>query len=85
MLVLEETLLGLVVADGCGFWKVGGGRVASVQGSWREPGDATGPGQVEQWRLPLTGSVSYPPARHGRASQTAAAAALKLQTKKKTV
>lgn len=61
--------------------------MASVQGSWREPGDAAGPGPVEQWRLPLTGSVSYPPARHGRASQTAAvaaAAALKLQTEKKT-
>lgn len=38
----------------------------------REPAGGVGPGPVVQWRLPLTGSVSYRPGRHGRASQTAA-------------
>ncbi len=39
----------------------------------REPADGAGPEPVVQWRFPLTGSVSYQPGRHGRASQTAAA------------
>lgn len=43
----------------------------------KEPADGAGPGPVVQWRLPLTGSVSYQPGRHGRASQTAAALRLR--------
>lgn len=49
-----------------------------MQDGGREPADSAGPGPVMQWRLPLTDSVSYPPGRHGRASQTAAA--LNLET-----
>lgn len=57
-----------------------GGGVSSVREGGREPADGAGPGPVVQWRLPLTGSVSYRPGRHGRASHTAAA--LKLRSDK---
>lgn len=50
-----------------------GGGVSSVREGGKEPADGAGPGPVVQWRLPLTGSVSYRPGRHGRASQTAEA------------
>lgn len=51
---------------------MGGGGVSSVREGGQEPADGGGPRPVVQWRLPLTGSVSYRPGRHGRASQTAA-------------
>lgn len=44
-----------------------------MQEGGRVPAEGAGPGPAVQWRLPLTGSVSYRPGRHGRASQTAAA------------
>lgn len=59
---------------------MGGGLVSSVKDGGRELTEGAGPGPVVQWRLPLTGSVSYPPGRHGRASHMAAA--LELQKEK---
>ena len=59
MSVCGGVLLGGIGADGCGHWKVGGGGVSSVKEGGREPANAAGPGPVVQWRLPLTGSVSY--------------------------
>lgn len=75
--VFKANLLGGVGADGGGYWWEGGGGggVSTVQEGGREPAGGAGPAPVVQWRVPLTGSVSYRPGRHGRASQMAAAAA----------
>lgn len=72
----KRTLLRRNIAEDCGYWLVGGGVVSSVQERGQNPADGAGPGPAVQWRLPLTGSVSSQPGRHGRASQTAAAVKL---------